>query len=254
MSNKKVEPYLANTPTGLPIATPPKQTRSEIKHTLVRSLKMFAYYGLSEGVSGHISVTDPSYQDCFWVNPFGIPFNVITENDLICVNNKGVVIDGKKEGKVNPSSFTIHNQLHANGYHAVAHSHAQNARSLGALGKTLLPINQEAAAFHEQNSIFYPYDGPAISTEHGISVAAAMSGNIALNLRFHGLLTIGQNLQEAIFRHVSFETCAGIQLKAMAAGDIQIMNEEQAVSAREGFNEADFNRFSFEMIAKEIGL
>ena len=37
---------------------------------------------------------DPVDITCFWVNPFGVPWPIITASDLILVNKDGGVIDG----------------------------------------------------------------------------------------------------------------------------------------------------------------
>ena len=52
---------------------------------------MFAKFGFSEGVAGHITVRDPELEDHFWVNPFGMHFAHIRVSDLALVNEKGEV-------------------------------------------------------------------------------------------------------------------------------------------------------------------
>lgn len=245
--------HLAETATGLPIFSKDFGKSAEFKKTLVLAAHLLAKKQLTEGVSGHISVKDPSGADRFWVNPFGVPFNKLKESDLICVDNNGVIVDGDaKYGRLNPSAFTIHYYLHQQGHNAVVHSHSQNARILGALGQVLLPMDQESAAFYEANGILDDYTGPAINHEHGKAVAEAMQDHIALILKHHGLITVGNSIEEAAFRHISFDSCAALQLRAFSIGSPDIMSKPQAVLAKQGFNESDFNRFSFYTIAREL--
>lgn len=244
---------MSETPTGLPIPdqAPTGDPVFQCKQDLVDSMRLFAAKGLAEGVSGHISVVDPGNQSLFWVNPFGVPFNKVTQDDLICVDGEGNVVSGKNGHRVNPSAYAIHSELHRLGHHAVAHSHGRGSRTLGALNQRLLPLDQESAAFYAAHNIYEQYNGPATSREQGKSVADAVGSDVAIILRHHGLITVGENLPEAVFRHVSFERCAELQISAQAAGEVFPMTDEQAMLARRGFNESGFNTFSFQMFVEE---
>jgi hypothetical protein len=47
------------------------EERAYLKHRLTLAFRIFANYGFSEGLAGHITVRDPVETDSFWVNPFG---------------------------------------------------------------------------------------------------------------------------------------------------------------------------------------
>ena len=65
------------------------EERLHRKQRLASAFRLFAKFGFSEGVAGHITVRDPEFHDHFWVNPFGMHFAHIRVSDLILVNEKG---------------------------------------------------------------------------------------------------------------------------------------------------------------------
>lgn len=47
------------------------EERKFLKHRLTLAFRIFAQFGFSEGVAGHITIRDPVDPTSFWVNPFG---------------------------------------------------------------------------------------------------------------------------------------------------------------------------------------
>src|SRR5882762_8828159 len=80
------------------------------KRMLAAAFRLFSRFGFDEGVAGHITARDPERLDHFWVNPFGIHFGQIRASDLILVNHRGDVVEGKYP--VNGAAFAIHSQVH----------------------------------------------------------------------------------------------------------------------------------------------
>lgn len=48
-----------------------KAEQKFLKHRLALAYRVFAKFGFSEGVAGHITMRDPVDPTSFWVNPFG---------------------------------------------------------------------------------------------------------------------------------------------------------------------------------------
>lgn len=248
--------HLADTHTGLPIPSEPsfgsvEDERRHRKQRLAAALRLFGKYGFDEGISGHISVRDPGDRDLFWVNPFGVSFNRVTVRNLICVDSSGQVVHGTH--RVNPSAFVIHSKIHelCLGADAAAHAHTAHSRALGALGRLLEPLDQESAAFY-LDQVFYPdYEGPSIAIEQGRDIAEKLGDKRAILLRYHGLITVGATVDEAVHRFVSFDSCAKVQLLA-AVGTPTVMTHRQALAAKDGFGDSQLGRFSFELLYDEI--
>ena len=248
--------YLADTRTGLPmpdrIVRTVAEERRHRKQRLAAALRLFGKYGFGEGISGHISVRDPEFTDRFWVNPFGVSFNLVRVRDLICVDGDGNVVVG--DHPVNPSAFVIHSKIHEMhpGAEAAAHAHTANSRALGALGRLLLPLDQESASFYEDQVLYDDYRGPSIAVEQGADIAEKLGDRRAILLRHHGLITIGGSIEEAVHWFFTYDSCAEVQLLADAAGDPMPMDHDQAVAARDGFGDKQLGWFSFQLLYDEI--
>jgi ribulose-5-phosphate 4-epimerase/fuculose-1-phosphate aldolase len=248
--------YLADTHTGLPM--PDREVRSVAeerrhrKQRLTAALRLFGKYGFGEGISGHISVRDPEHSDRFWVNPFGVSFNLMRVRDLICVDSSGTVVEG--DHRVNPSAFVIHSKIHDMhpGAEAAAHAHTAHSRALGALGRLLEPLDQESAAFYQDQVLYDDYRGPSIAVEQGADIAAKLGDRRAILLRHHGLITVGGSIEEAVHWFFTYDSCAEVQLLAAAAGTPRPMNHEQAMAARDGFGDRQLGWFSFQLLYEEI--
>lgn len=165
-----------------------------------------------------MAVRDPEHQDHFWVNPWGVPYSEIRVSDLVRVDRKGNVIEGNYE-VVNPSLFTIEaNILKARpDVVGIVHSHAIHGRTWSSLGRLLEPLTQEACILFNDQAIF---DGYAKENfpPRGRLIAKALAGKNALILKNHGLLTVGNSIDEAAWRMISMERSCQSQLLAEAAG------------------------------------
>lgn len=207
--------------------------RRHRKERLASALRLFGRYGFEDGVSGHITARDPEYSDCFWVNPFGVPFAHIRASDLVLANSEGQVVQGGHH--VNQAAFTVHSQVHAArpDVVAVAHCHSVHGRALSALGELLEPITQESCAFYEDHALYDSYSGVAVDAEEGRRIARVLGSGKALVLRNHGLLTVGDSVDAAAWWFLSLERSCQVQLLAKGAGRPVLIDHRQAVATRE---------------------
>ncbi|WP_030782360.1 class II aldolase/adducin family protein [Streptomyces sp. NRRL S-920] len=216
-----------------PVHHSPEDERRYRKERLAGALRIFGRLGYEEGVSGHITARDPEHTDCFWVNPFGMPFKHVTVSDLVLANADGQVVEGRYH--VNQAAFTVHAQAHLArpDVVAVAHCHSLHGRALSTLGDLLAPITQEACAFYESHALYDDYTGVVVNAEEGRRIASALGGHKALILRNHGLLTVGDSVDAAAWWFLSMERSCQVQLSARAAGRPVLIGHKQAVQTRE---------------------
>ncbi|NBE53456.1 class II aldolase/adducin family protein [Streptomyces boluensis] len=230
-------------PTPIPVdqlqfALPPvhesvEDERRHRKERLAGALRLFGRFGYEDGVSGHITARDPEFTDCFWVNPFGMPFKHVTVSDLILVDSDGQVLDGRCH--VNQAAITVHAQVHAArpDVVAVAHCHSLRGRALSALGELLEPITQESCAFYEDHALYDAATLAAVDADEGRRIAAALGDRKAAVLRNHGLLTVGESVDAAAWWFISMERSCQVQLEARAAGRPVLIGHKDAVALRE---------------------
>ena len=216
-----------------PLPVPPtfdsaKKERRHRKERLAAAFRLFAKFGFEEGVAGHITARDPEFPERFWVNPFAVPFAHIRVSDLICVDSSGEVVKGKKP--VNRAAFAIHSQVHAArpDVIAAAHSHSVYGKSWSSLGRLLDPLTQDSCAFFDDHGLFDDYTGVVIDVEEGKRIAAALGEHKAVILRNHGLLSVGQSVDEAAFWFITMERTCQAQLLADAAGTPVKIDPENA--------------------------
>ncbi|MFH8291497.1 class II aldolase/adducin family protein [Streptomyces sp. NPDC018059] len=216
-----------------PVHDSPADERRYRKERLAGALRIFGRFGYEDGVSGHITARDPEHTDCFWVNPFGMPFKHITVSDLVLANADGQVVEGRYH--VNQAAFTVHAQAHLArpDVVAVAHCHSLHGRALSTLGALLDPITQEACAFYESHALYDGYTGVVVDAEEGHRIATALGGHKAVILRNHGLLTVGDSVDAAAWWFLSMERSCQVQLSARAAGRPVMIGHKQAVQTRE---------------------
>lgn len=210
-----------------------EEERKHRKQRLAAAFRLFSRFGFDEGVAGHITARDPERRDHFWVNPFGMHFGQIRASDLILVNHHGEVVEGKYP--VNGAAFAIHSQVHAArpDVVAAAHAHSMYGKAWASLGRLLDPITQDACAFYEDHGLFADYTGVVYETSEGERIAQALGRYKAAILRNHGLLTVGETVEEAAWWFITMDRSCQAQLMAEAAGEPVKIDPANAAATRE---------------------
>ncbi len=242
-------------PPPPPVFATAAEERRHRKQMLAAAFRLFSRFGFDEGVAGHITARDPERLDHFWVNPFGMHFGQIRVSDLILVNHEGDVVEGDRP--VNGAAFAIHSRVHAARPEVVAaaHAHAMYGKSWATLGRLLDPITQDACAFYDDHGLFADYTGIVYETSEGVRIAQALGQKKAAILRNHGMLTVGQTVEEAAWWFITMERSCQAQLLAEAVGTPVKIGHEQALATRGQVGGSYAGWFQFQpmlaMITKE---
>ncbi|KAL5050804.1 hypothetical protein BDW71DRAFT_203525 [Aspergillus fruticulosus] len=191
------------------------------KQHLAAAFHVFADRGFDEGVAGHISVRDPILTDHFWINPLSAHFSLIKVSDLILVDEDGNVVEGDEP--VNLPAFAIHSEIHKArpDVNAACHAHSVAGKAFSCFG---------------QPCVYREFRGVILGGEEGRRIAKALGDGKAAILQNHGLLAVGQSVDEAAFWFISLDKTCHAQLLADAAAaagykKIVIDEEEAAYSA-----------------------
>lgn len=224
------------------------------KQRLAGALRIFGKFGFSEGVAGHITVRDPERTDCFWVNPFGLSFKRMTVSDLILVDHHGDILEGRHQ-MVNRAAFAIHSQVHQArpDVIAAAHAHSLYGRIWSATGRLLDPISQDACAFYKDHTLFDDYTGVVNDLDEGMRIGKALKNKKAVILQNHGLLTVGQSVEEAAWWFISMERSCQAQIVAETISDPIKIKKKVALKTRNeelGFPLAGY--FQFQPLWQDI--
>jgi ribulose-5-phosphate 4-epimerase/fuculose-1-phosphate aldolase len=247
-----------------PTFTDKHEERAHLKGRLALAFRIFGKLGYDEGVAGHITLRDPVDPTTFWVNPFGVAFSLIKSSDLIQVDSSGAVIAGGPTRLLNTAAYMIHHAVHSARPDVLcaAHSHSIHGRAFCALGRDLDCITQDSCAFHHDHVVYRQFNGVVLAEEEGKNIAACLGNKKAALLQNHGLLTVGQTVEAAVFWFVSLEKSCQAQLMADAAaagtgGETVKIQEEDAAftyktvgSPRAGWFSA---KPAFDVMARECG-
>lgn len=208
------------------------QERLYRKQRLAAGYRLFGQSGFDMGGAGHITARDPEITDSFWVNPLGVPFSHICVSELMLVSHSGEILQPPATAypRLNRAAFAIHSQIHEArpDVVAAAHSHSIYGKAWSALGRLLDPISQDAAAFFEDHVVFEEFSGVVLDLSEGLKIAKTMGDCKAAILQNHGLLTVGQSVESALWRYLSMENACQTQLLAEAAGTVKPMPVEVA--------------------------
>ncbi|KAL2064901.1 hypothetical protein VTL71DRAFT_4041 [Oculimacula yallundae] len=189
------------------------------KQHLAAAFRVFAERGFDEGVAGHISVRDPILTDHFWLNPLSQHFSQICVSDLILVNEDGDVVIGDEP--INAAAFAIHSEIHKArpDVHAACHAHSVYGKAFSVFGRPLDMITQDSLRFYNSHSVYDNFGGIVLSSDEGVQIAARLGTGKACILQNHGLLTVGQSVDEAAFWFMSLDKTCHAQLLVDAASN-----------------------------------
>jgi ribulose-5-phosphate 4-epimerase/fuculose-1-phosphate aldolase len=167
------------------------------------------------------SVRDPEHPHQFWTNPLARHFGLLRASDMILVDYSGKAIGGNTSRPANAAGFLIHSAVHQArpDVHAACHFHSKAGKAWSAFCKPLEMLNQDVCYFYgDAQAIYHDFGGVVFSKEEGERLAAALgSKGKGLVLRNHGLLTVGETVDEAAFLFSLMERSCEIQLMCEAA-------------------------------------
>lgn len=216
---------------GIPkIDSHTEKRKWQLQH-MAGAFRVFAREGYAEGISGHISVRDPEFEDRFWINPLCVHFGMLKASDMICVTIDGDVVGGNTAGSINAAGFQIHSAVHRSrkDVHAICHTHSVHGRAWSAFAKPLEMINQDVCYFYKAHSVYSNYGGIANEASEGQRIAESLGDGKAVILMNHGLLTVGETVDEAAFLFCLMERSCKVQLLADRTElKKQIVSDEEA--------------------------
>lgn len=183
------------------------------KEHLACAFRVFAARGYDEGVAGHMSLRDPVNPRHFWINPYTMHFADIRVSDLVCVDEEAEIIEG--DHAVNAAGFQIHSEIHKAHPHinAICHAHTVYGKAYSVFGKPLPPLTQDSLRFYDSHSVNLEYGGVVLSTDEGKAISRTLrfQDKVCI-LQNHGLLSVGETIDEAAFWFICFDKCCQSQL------------------------------------------
>lgn len=223
-----------------------------VRRRLAAALRLFAELDFDEGAAGHLTARDPDDPRRFWINPYGHPFDQMRVSDLSCVTLDGDLVSGEPPDR---GGVALHAAIYRRrpDLGSVLHAHPVHLKAWSTLGRLLDPISQEACIFYGVHALFDEYNGTfARAAEESARVAELFArpvDNVAVVLRNHAGVTVGETVDAATYRFVMLDRCARVQLLAEAAGaPVPIDHDVASALAAE----RDHSHASFEPMYRSV--
>ena len=204
--------------------------RTRLSREIIETCLEMTRLGLNQGTAGNVSAR---YQDGMLITPSGIPYERMTEQMIVYVDN-----DGKyEEGKLPSSEWRFHlaayqTRPEAN---AVVHNHAIHCTAVSFLNSPIPAIHYMIAAAGGNSIPCAPYAtfGTRELSEH---VVVALKNRKATLLQHHGLIACEENLQKALWLAHEVEVLAQLYMKTLAVMDpVPVLSDEEIAVVLEKF-------------------
>ena len=202
---------------------------SLIKKKLEYLFKILGSWGISDLTANHASILDDKKKG-FFINQHKFLFSQITSKNLVHVK----LIDkfSPKYKIVNKAGFFIHKHLHNSRAKpgAILHTHSTNAVAISCLKKGFdTKLNQSSMRFFNKVK-YFNYGSMVINDKEAINLGKAVNRNTKLIiLKNHGIIILGDTIEELFHLTFHFEKCADIQLRIMNEKSKNLVSNKTAV-------------------------
>lgn len=217
--------------------------RQYLKERLACGFRVLGRERLFEGASGHVTVRDSIDPSCFWVNPYGKHFSMMTASDLLLIDHSGKIVAGGKPERqyYNSAAFVIHAAIHTArpDVNAVCHSHTPYGKAFATLGRPFPFYTQDSASFWDDISLYDSHGGVVLSSKESARIVESMGNHKAIIMQNHGIMTVGGCVESAIawFMLLENECRCILTAEASAAGTGKLPISIQPEVAKFTYNE-----------------
>ncbi|XP_033369604.1 alpha-adducin isoform X6 [Parus major] len=176
-------------------------------------------FGWSQLIYNHITARVNSEQEHFLIVPFGLLYSEVTASSLVKINIQGDVVDrGSTNLGVNQAGFTLHSAIYAArpDVKCIVHIHTPAGAAVSAMKCGLLPISPEALSLGE--IAYHDYHGILVDDEEKVVIQKNLGPKSkVLILRNHGLVSVGETVEEAFYYIHNLVLACEIQVRTLAS-------------------------------------
>ncbi|XP_060746584.1 alpha-adducin isoform X4 [Tachysurus vachellii] len=176
-------------------------------------------FGWSQLIYNHLTVRLNSEQERFLIVPFGLLYSEVSASSLVKINLQGEIMDrGSTNLGVNQAGFTLHSAIYSArpDIKCVVHIHTPAGAAVSAMKCGLLPISPEALSLGEV--AYHDYHGILVDDEEKILIQKNLGPKSkVLILRNHGLVSVGETIEEAFYYIHNLVTACEIQVRTLAS-------------------------------------
>ncbi|MEO6626359.1 MAG: class II aldolase/adducin family protein [Burkholderiaceae bacterium] len=214
----------------------PATANAELIADLVCANHILVNEGVLDGF-GHISVRHDQDPERFLIARSMAPA-LVQPDDILGCDMDGNVHDA--QGRRSYLERFIHSAIYRArpDVRSVVHSHSPAVIPFGVTSARLRPICHMSGFLGAQTPVFEIRHAAGESTDLLISnmglgkaLADTLGANAVALMRGHGSVTVGNSIQQVVFRAIYTETNARLQTQAMAIGIINFLTAAEAQAA-----------------------
>lgn len=190
-------------------------------------------YGLIALSGGNVSCKVD--EDRVLVTPSGMIYEDLASDDIILMDLSGKIIEGNRKASVDTKALLyIYNNMPE--VKAVIHTHQPYATALG-LVMDEFKCNLTTLANAAKGSVNVCPFSSAASEQMGIEAVENLKGKLAVILKHHGVIAVGNSLKQALYSCIYLEEAAQTYCIARSmSSDVAMMTDEQIEQAVKVFD------------------
>nr|XP_046207852.1 gamma-adducin-like [Oncorhynchus gorbuscha]XP_046207853.1 gamma-adducin-like [Oncorhynchus gorbuscha]XP_046207855.1 gamma-adducin-like [Oncorhynchus gorbuscha] len=190
-----------------------KQCRCKLA-SVYRLVDLFSW---AHFTSSYVTVRVSKEQDHVLIIPQGLSFTEVTAGSLVKVNMIGDVVDqGSTHLEVDHSGFSPHAAVYSMrpDVRCIIHIHTSATAAVSSMKCGILPISQEALVLGDV--AYFGYQGCLDDQEEKVEFQKALGPTAkVLVLRNHGLVALGETIEEAFHYIYHSQQACEIQVSAL---------------------------------------
>lgn len=197
---------------------------------VVKYARLVSEAGFTKGTWGNISIRHGEF---IYITPSGYPYDILKSEDIAVVNLNGE----KLYGTLKPSSeLPLHIEVYKtrNDVNAIIHTHPIYSTVISLIAMELPPIVEDAVMILGTHLKVSDYALPG-TWDLAKNAVKALGENNCVFLKNHGLVCVGETLQEAFIATQVAEKTAQIYVEALKIGEPVRIPDEHANLLREKY-------------------
>ncbi len=212
----------------------------ELREQVLQGCRGLAAYGLGSGLGGHVSVRYPD-EPYFYMHVFERTFEEMQLEDIILIDFDGNPVNSNRAPSI---GIDFHPAIYKKrpDVQSVVHSHGFWITAQAAFARPPRIFANVSAVFHERTTMSPNDDFESIGNAIG-------DDDIAIVIPWHGAITVGSSLGEAVARHVVFDYTA--RMDVTLPPHTPTMPHEQCAHLREIVERADYYNETWKLIQRK---
>ncbi|XP_041643731.1 beta-adducin isoform X2 [Cheilinus undulatus] len=172
-------------------------------------------------------------QEHFLVLPDGLSYSEVTGSSLVKVNILGEVVEkGSTNLSVDTEKFSLHSAIYSArpDVRCLLHLHTPATAAVSAMKCGLLPLSHEALLVGDV--AYYDYNGAMEAEEDRVELQKSLGPTCkVLVLRNHGIVALGESVEEAFYTIYHIQAACQIQVTALcsAGGEQNLIMLDRAI-------------------------